>query len=168
MINLNSKWVNGQTYGQILSDVTDMKGEDEWEYMHNLHMNVLDGIIGVEFREELYEEDNLIFELYDDLREMFEYEGFSERQLEKLAITHTRELVIIYAVIASGATRTKTLPGISSNSLSKKDNKDLLNLSIMETFSVFYIVDPIFYVMEFSNYSRHIILTKIYDFLDNY
>ncbi len=170
MINLNDKWINGQTYRQILNDASEMKGDERWEYMRKLYVDAIDEVIGEELRIQMYDEDDYAYTSYDDtLHEIFEVEmGFSERQLEKLAMIHSREINIIHAAIASATRWDKTLPGISPNDPKGHFDEELNDLSIMKIFPVFYIIDPIFYVMQFSAYPAASIIITINDFLEVY
>ncbi len=170
MINLNDKWVNGQTYGQILRNASEMKGDEGWEYMRKMYMDAVDEVIGEELRIQLYDEDEYAYTLYNDvLHEIFEVEmEFSERQLEKLSMIHTREINIIHATIASATRWDKILPGISPNDPKGHIDEELFKVSIMNIFPTFYIIDPIFYVMQFSAYSDANILITIHDFLEGY
>ncbi len=162
MINLNDKWVNGHTYEKILNDATEMKGDDGWEYIRDMYSDTLDEVIGEDFRMEFYEDGDLYYQSYDDnLLEIFNVVGFSVEQIEKLAIVHGREINIIIATIASANKWDKALPSISFD-------EGLHDKSIMEIFPLFYIIDPIFYVMQFSAYPDDKVFTTIWDFLENY
>nr|QBK92520.1 MAG: F-box-like protein [Pithovirus LCPAC401] len=170
MINLNDKWVNGQTYGRILRDASEMKEDEGWEYMRDLYVDAIDKIIGKELRIEMYDEDEFSYSLYDDdLYEIFRVEtGLMEDQIEKMAMIHSREINIIHATIASATRWDKHLPGISLNDTKGYIDEELFKVSIMEIFPTFYIIDPIFYVMQFSAYPDINIKITILDFLEGY
>ena len=166
MINLNNKWINGQTYGQILNDASEMKGNEGWEYMSKLSIDALDEVIGKKLRMDVY--DEISYQEYDDLLEYFEEGELSEEQWKKLAMVHTREINIIHATIASATRWDKSLPGISQNDSKGHFDEELTDRSIMKIFPIFYIIDPIIYVMQFSAYPATNIRTTIYDFLEGY
>ncbi len=152
MINLNKRWVNGHTYEKILNDASEMKEDDGLEYLSEIYFDVLDEVIGKKLRMELYEAEDL-FQWYN--RGIL-YK-FSAEQLEKLDIIYSREINIIIATITSATISDRTLPSISFD-------EGLHDKSVMEIFPLFYIIDPIFYVMQFSATSESEVLTTISGF----
>ncbi len=142
MINLGNKWLNGQTYEEILEQ--GLKENNGWKYIRKLQLDALYETVEIKIipedeidydyhREEVYRFYNLTYDVQ-----------LTEKQLDDHDMIFNREISIIHLVVTTLSLNNLNLPGLEDNPLFADTQL------IMGIFPISYIIDPVFYIMEFS------------------
>ncbi len=142
MINLNGKWINGETYRELL--------EEDIDSIFNMKADLLSPLVNnresafTELMMNLQEED--IQELANDVLGR----QFTDNELDEIYYINSREIRVIEAVILVIYDQSVPfLPGTVNAFV----NNDLTDISVQPKQFILDLIDPIMYVMQFSMFS---------------
>ncbi len=157
MINLNKKWVNGETYKHILTKAWN-KGKRGIIYLIKLQLNAFYDIIPNE---------NVAVKLQytrsdiDSFKEVIEHIDINREStndaFDRFMKIRSKEFTILIATFTVLEKTYPLLPSASYESFNGKIQSHQKNIIEIKDayFSIIKLIDPILYIMQFSVFSKH-------------